>query len=161
MRQATPRLAKISRPQLPDLVSRKRLLTALDKGRESSIIWLTGPPGCGKTTLAAQFVETFAGNSVWYELDQGDTDVATCFHYLSRAVATSDRDSAIHLPTFTPQYLSDLAVFSRNYFREIYSCLDAPFVLVFDDYQEVAAQSRLHDVMHSALREISPLPDKR
>ena len=45
-------------------------------------------------------------------------------------------------------------MFSRNYFREIYSCFDAPFVLVFDNYQEVAAQSRLHDVMHSALREI-------
>jgi len=125
----------------------------LDKGRENSIVWVTGPPGAGKTTLVAQYIETFTKDSIWYQLDQGDTDVATCFHYLHQAVATPKRDSSFHLPTFTPQYLSDLAVFSRSYFREIFSCLESPFAMVFDNYHEVAAQSRLHEVMQAALEE--------
>jgi len=54
----------------------------LDKGRENSVVWVTGPPGAGKTPLVAQYIETFAKDSIWYQLDQGDTDVATCFHYL-------------------------------------------------------------------------------
>ena len=126
----------------------------LDKGRENSVVWVTGPPGAGKTTLVAQYIETFTKDSIWYQLDQGDTDVATCFHYLQQAVATPKRDSSFHLPTFTPQYLSDLAVFSRSYFREIFSCLESPFAMVFDNYHEVGPQSRLHEVMQAALEEV-------
>ena len=151
MQQTTPRLAKFSRPHLPDLVSRNRLHMLLDKGSENSVVWVTGPPGAGKTTLVAQYIETFTKDSIWYQLDQGDTDVATCFHYLQQAVTTPKRDSSLHLPTFTPQYLSDLAVFSRSYFREIFSCLESPFAMVFDNYHEVGAQSRLHEVMQAAL----------
>ena len=154
MQKAAPRLAKFSRPHLPDLVARNRLHMLLDKGRENSIVWVTGPPGAGKTTLVAQYIETFTTDSIWYQLDQGDTDVATCFHYLHQAIATSKRGSSFHLPTFTPQYLSDLTVFSRGYFREIFSCLETPFALVFDNYQEVGAQSRLHEVMQAALEEV-------
>ena len=154
MQQKTARLAKFSRPHLPDLVPRNRLHKLLDKSRENPIVWVTGPPGSGKTTLVAQYIETFASDSIWYQLDHSDSDIATCFHYLNQAVATPERGSEFHLPIFTPQYLSDLAVFSRRYFREIYSCLDTPFAIVFDNYQEVAKQSRLHDVMQSALQEI-------
>ncbi|MCZ6797757.1 MAG: BTAD domain-containing putative transcriptional regulator [Gammaproteobacteria bacterium] len=154
MKKASPRLAKFSRPHLPDLVSRNRLHMLLDKGRENSIVWVTGPPGAGKTTLVAQYIETFSKDTIWYQLDQGDNDVATCFHYLHQAVSTPKRDPSFHLPAFTPQYLGDLTVFSRGYFREIYSNLDAPFVMVFDNYHEVAAQSRLHEVMQCALDEV-------
>jgi LuxR family maltose regulon positive regulatory protein len=154
VRQKTPRLAKFSRPHLPDLVTRNRLHNLLETGRENSIIWVTGPPGAGKTTLVAQYLETFVKDSIWYQLDQGDTDVATCFHYLSQAVATPERGPDFHLPVFTPQYSSDLAVFSRGYFRDIFGCLNTPFAVVFDNYHEVAKQSRLHEVMQSALQEI-------
>jgi ATP/maltotriose-dependent transcriptional regulator MalT/DNA-binding SARP family transcriptional activator len=154
MPKATPRLSKISRPQLPDVVSRKRLHALLDKGRERSIIWLTGPPGSGKTTLVAHYVETFTQDAIWYQMDPGDTDIATCFYYMSQAIVARSGDAVPALPTFTPQYLSDLAVFSRSYFRALYGCLDAPFAIVFDNYHDVAVQSRLHDVMQSALDEI-------
>jgi len=154
MQRAAPRLAKFSRPHLPDLVSRNRLYMLLDKGRENSIVWVTGPPGAGKTTLVAQYIETSIKDSIWYQLDQGDTDVATCFHYLQQAVSTPKRGSSFHLPNFTPQYLSDLTVFSRSYFREIFSCLESPFAIVFDNYHEVGAQSRLHEVMQAALEEV-------
>jgi len=154
MQKASPRLAKFSRPHLPELVSRNRLHMLLDKGHENSVVWVTGPPGAGKTTLVAQYIETSTRDSIWYQLDQGDTDVATCFHYLHQAVDSPKRGSSVHLPVFTPQYLSDLKVFSRGYFREIFSCLETPFALVFDNYQEVGAQSRLHEVMQAALEEV-------
>jgi LuxR family maltose regulon positive regulatory protein len=154
MQRSAPKLAKFTRPHLPELVSRNRLHILLDKGRENSIVWITGPPGAGKTTLVAQYIETFTKDSIWYQLDQGDTDVATCFHYLNQAVANPERDPSLHLPSFTPQYLSDLTVFSRGYFREIFSCLESPFAMVFDNYQEVGAQSRLHEVMQAALEEV-------
>ena len=154
MKRSTPRLAKICRPHLPDLVVRDRLYKLLGNRQENSIIWVTGPPGSGKTSLIAQYIESFCEDTIWYQLDQGDTDVATCFHYMYRAVSGKERVTRPKLPRFAPQYRGDLSMFSRAYFREIFACLDTPFALVFDNYQEVAVQSRFHDVVQSAFQEI-------
>ncbi len=154
MPRATARLSKISRPQVADLVPRERLHALLDKGAEASIVWVSGPPGAGKTTLLAHYLESTARDFLWYQMDAGDADVATCFYYLSQATRTRERDA--NLPAFTLQYLADLPAFARRYFRALFAGLAAPFVVVFDNYHEVPAQSRLHEVVEQGLEEIPP-----
>jgi ATP/maltotriose-dependent transcriptional regulator MalT len=44
-------MGKVSRPILTGIYPRKRLFALLDRIRERPVIWVSGPPGCGKTTL--------------------------------------------------------------------------------------------------------------
>jgi len=148
-------LAKLTRPHLAGILSRERLFSDLDRGREKSVIWVVGSPGSGKTTVVADYLDTWAPESIWYQVDAGDADVATFFYYLAQALpeaANSDENAA--LPLFTPEYQNNLSTFTRRYFRELFARLTPPFALVFDNYQEVPDQSRLHEVLREGLEEI-------
>ena len=50
-------LAKLSAPRLHAAVRRERLFTRLDALRALPASWVCGPPGAGKTTLAASWIE--------------------------------------------------------------------------------------------------------
>ena len=154
MAHASLRLAKLSRPTLTGVASRERLFSQLDGFRESPAIWVAGPPGSGKTTLVADYLDTFAVDYAWYQLDQGDADVATFFHFMSQILEARDANAARSLPTFSQEYLGDLPAFARRFFREFFATLTTPFALVFDDYHEVPAQSRLHEVIRDGLEQI-------
>jgi LuxR family maltose regulon positive regulatory protein len=150
-------LAKLTRPNLAGILTRERLFGALDHGREKSVIWVSGSPGAGKTTLVADYLHTWAPQSIWYQVDPGDNDVATFFHYLSQAVLVTNGVAGNNypsLPRFTPEYQRNLSAFTRRYFRELYTRLPSTFALVFDNYQDVPEQSRLHTVLRDALDEI-------
>src|SRR5262249_6912436 len=50
-------LAKTTRPRLAGIIPRRRLFDRLDGAPGHAVIWITGPPGCGKTALAASYPE--------------------------------------------------------------------------------------------------------
>jgi len=60
-------LAKTTRPTFSGVLPRERLFQMLDEAREHWAVWLTGPPGCGKTTLAASYLEDRKLTSLWYQ----------------------------------------------------------------------------------------------
>ena len=59
-------LAKTTRPRLAEVMPRERLFSLLDRGRRSPVIWVTGPPGSGKTTLVASYLENRKPDSLCY-----------------------------------------------------------------------------------------------
>jgi LuxR family maltose regulon positive regulatory protein len=73
------RLAKLTPPRLHGAVPRERLFRVLDAKREFPVVWVTGPPGSGKTTLVTSYLEAISAPSIWYLLDGGDSDPATFF----------------------------------------------------------------------------------
>ena len=81
-----PTPAKTRPPSLPGVLARERLFELLDARRRSPVVWVAGPPGCGKTTLVASYLEARAPDALWYQLDAGDSDVATFFYHMSLAV---------------------------------------------------------------------------
>ena len=70
-------LGKTTRPNVAGVLPRKRLFGLL--GKKSPVVWIAGPPGCGKTTLAASWLDQAGIPGLWYQLDEGDADVATFF----------------------------------------------------------------------------------
>ncbi len=142
-------LAKITRPRPEQVLARARLLQRLDRARKIS--WVVAPPGAGKTTLVADYIARRKPACLWYQIDEGDADIAAFFHYLGMAVKKAAPRKRRPLPHFTPEYRAGLATFTRRYFQELYSRLKPPFTLVFDNYQEVAADAGLHEVLRDGL----------
>src|SRR5262245_9462415 len=145
-------LGKTARPSLAGILPRRRLFALLDRGRTGPAIWVSGPPGCGKTTLVASWLDHAALACLWYQIDDGDADVATFFYYLSAAAA--DLGPGATLPLLAPEHQASLPQFTRRYFQQLFAQLSTPFALVFDGCHEVPASSPLHEVLRTAIQEL-------
>ncbi len=142
--------AKTTRPTLARTLARPRLFRRLDRAGQRPATWVWSPPGAGKTTAVASYLAARRQRVLWYQLDEGDADIATFFYYLGRAAPSRRRA----LPLLTSEYRQGLAVFARRFFRELLARLATPFTVVFDNYQEVPPGAELHEVMREAIEEI-------
>lgn len=149
-------IAKVCRPKVVCSYRRKRLFELLDRYQDVALTWVTGPAGSGKTTLASTYIESLNLTCIWYQIDAGDNDPATFFYYLGQAISSHLNRKSKQLPSFTPEYLFGAEVFSRRYFEEIGRLLEPPAILVFDNYQFIAAESILHKLITIGLSQLPP-----
>lgn len=156
MVKPVPTLAKLSRPRLYESVPRERLFTRLDDHQQLPVTLVAAPPGAGKTTLVASWLESRKIGGIWYQVDAGDADPATFFHFLGLAErALPGRPHGLPpLPPLTPEYLADLDGFARRFFRELYARLKAPAAVVLDNFQEAGDEGPLHGVLLCAIDEV-------
>ena len=152
MANLPPPLAKITRPVSSGCLSRTRLFRRIDKScRKAPLIWVCGPPGCGKTTLVSTYIEARNTRSLWYLLDGGDDDLASFFYYLGVAGKPAAPRMRKPLPLLAPEYLGGIREFTRLFFENLFARLSPGQALVFDDYHEIPAKSPLHDVIVTGL----------
>jgi LuxR family maltose regulon positive regulatory protein len=150
MNVTTTRLAKLTRPALAAAFGRTRLFELLDQHQHSPIVWLAGPPGAGKTTLVADYTARRGLNGLWYQIDRGDTDLASSFYYLTEAARAHGRSAP--LPPFEPSYLGNVEAFARGFFRELFRS-ESPY-LVFDNYQDVLSDAIRQNIVLMAMNEV-------
>ncbi len=154
MKTRSPTIAKVTRPIPTGVYPRKRLFDLLDRKRKYPVIWVSGPPGCGKTTMVTSYLETKESPCLWYQADEGDADPATFFYYLGIAAKKATPRKRKPLPLLTPEYLPGLPTFTLRYFENLFHRLKAPSFLVFDNYQEVPVESPFHEVIRHGLSNI-------
>jgi LuxR family transcriptional regulator, maltose regulon positive regulatory protein len=145
-----PTIAKLTRPKTHRVLRRDRLFALLDRARERPLVWLSGPPGAGKSTLVASYVEAHKGRAAWYHLDPGDDDIGTFFYYLAQSLPAGGKNSP-QLPQFTAEQRANLAGYSRQFFRQFFA---RPTLLVLDNYHELAEGSAVHEVLDCAVAEV-------
>ena len=144
--------AKLARPVADGLVARPRLFARLDAGPTTS--WLWGPPGSGKTALATSYLDARRRMTGWYQLDAGDADLATFFHYmdrLARQLAPARRSGR---PVFTPAFAGGVAAFTRRFAEAFFERCPRPFTLVLDEYDAMPPGAGLHEALADLLASV-------
>jgi LuxR family maltose regulon positive regulatory protein len=143
--------AKISRPKVNDVIERKRLFTELDQAGRRPVVWLSSPAGSGKTTLISSYIDARGLRCLWYQVDEGDEDLATFFHYMRLAGRKANGRGRKILPLLTPEYLVAIHAYAKRFFENLFKRLPQPFALVLDNYQAVANDSPLHEIIRCAI----------
>jgi len=155
LRRLAPPLSKLSRPRLHDFVPRRRLFSGLDDLGAYPVTWVAGPPGAGKTTLVASWLESRKVPGIWYQVDSGDADPATFFYYLRHA-SQPWQHKRRPLPLLTPEFLGDVAGFARRFFRELFIRLGGGHALVLDNLHELSEDCALLPALAAAAEEVPP-----
>jgi hypothetical protein len=145
--------AKVTPPWYEGAIERSRLLARLDSTRESAVVWFEAPPGAGKTTLVASYLATREVPCLWYRIDATDHDVGSFFHHLTLAASVVCGGAETGLPRFGPEYAAGGEAFTRNYFRQLFECIPCQLI-VFDEYQELGADSPLHRMIAIGMDEL-------
>ena len=145
--------AKTTRPTIGTMVPRDTLFARLDDPAGRTLIWISGPPGSGKTTLAAGYVEARGLRPVWYQVDSEDADPATFFHYLSHAARKLRGGRVRELPQFAPKHGGDVSAFARKFFRQLFAGTE-PIALVLDNLQAPSSGSDLSAALDAGLAQV-------
>ena len=120
------------------------------------MIWIAGPPGCGKTTLVSSYLDARKLPCLWYQVDPGDADPATFFYYLGLAAREAAPRKRKPMPLLTPEYRQGMSTFTLRYFEDLFARLKIPSTVVFDNYQEVPEDAPCHEIL---LNGLSRIPD--
>jgi ATP/maltotriose-dependent transcriptional regulator MalT/DNA-binding SARP family transcriptional activator len=145
---------KIACPAITRYFPRKRLFRLLDHSRKRPILWISGPPGSGKTILVKSYLKERKLPCICYQVDERDGDIATFFHYMGVAVQKKSPRRKSSLPHFTPEHPPGVPVFAQEFFEDLYARLKAPVVLMFDDYHKAPPDAIFHEVIREGFSRV-------
>ena len=146
-------LGKLAPPRLGRVFVRDRLFALLDALSDHPAIWLHGAPGAGKSTLVATWLQARKSKVLWLQVDAGDADPATLVEFLDALFAAA-AGTTIDLPVLRADDLADLGAWLRRRIRRLLQHLPPPWVLVFDNQQELPANTPLQAALAQVLAEL-------
>lgn len=144
--------AKWGSPRITNAFRRHRLFKVLDDMAGAPCTWVVAPGGYGKTYLLQSYIKAGGRPAIWYNLDEGDSDIATFFADFSEALESVDYGPLLRL---FPD-IQHLAQFSQLYFQQLAEQVEHPALLVLEDYHRVATEAGLHEVIAAAIASLSP-----
>jgi LuxR family maltose regulon positive regulatory protein len=153
---ARVRRAKLLRPHVGGgVVPRPRLLARLNDGLDKPLTLVSGPAGCGKTTLLCDWLATVAAPAAWLSLDDGDDDLASFVEHMVAALQTAV--PGVGRSTLGLLRLADApsAAEAATELGDELLALPDDVILVLDDYHAVD-DSQVDDFLAALLRHPPP-----
>lgn len=146
------RRAKLLRPELGSgIVARPRLLAQLDEGLGKPLTLISGPAGCGKTTLVSEWLASVDQPAAWLSLDEGDSNLVSFVEHLVEALQTvspfTGQSTLGLLRMADAPSAGDLA----TEFGDELLALSDDVVMVLDDYHAVD-DTEVDDFLTALLR---------
>jgi ATP/maltotriose-dependent transcriptional regulator MalT len=138
----------------PQLIERPRLLEKLD-GSDARIIALIAPAGCGKTTLARQWVSSREIAHAWYPAGPEGFDVAAVAARIVAAVSTIVPGAGARMLTrlsVSSDPEAEAVLLAEILAREI-AGWPSDARLVIDDYQALAVSHACERFIETLVRE--------
>lgn len=148
--------SKFIPPAQSKVLRRQRLVQLLDQNFTRKATWISAPPGAGKTTLVADYIDLHRYPTFWFQIEPGDVVPATMFEYLNLAATNVFGIDARLLPAFTPEYSMGLKTFAARYFETLFSYMEDQSIIVFDDCQEAIHSELIIDIMYTAVSKVTP-----
>lgn len=146
--------AKITRPRFARSHRRSDLLGLLDELNPARLIIVSGLVGAGKTALVSSYVETRNVPCLWYQLERDDENLANFFNVLRMAADGVRPLKKDKIPLATPECTAGVSIHVRSYFRKLYQLLETPFLVVFNNCQELRVDGPLRRVLRDACEEL-------
>jgi LuxR family maltose regulon positive regulatory protein len=141
-----------------NLVSRPYLLERLNRGLDCRLIFVSGPPGFGKTTLLSEWLRQKDGSgspretegnpikAAWLSLDAGDNDPVRFLRYVIAALrTTAPQVGETILPLLQAPQPPRVQSILMGLVNELCTASDT-LILVLDDYHTIDAT-----VIHNAV----------
>ncbi|MBN1605145.1 MAG: hypothetical protein JW940_00855 [Polyangiaceae bacterium] len=157
MHSSRPRIPKICRPRLGEVLNRARLFRLLDSAVDSHpVVWMTAPAGSGKTTLASSWLRERNRPCLWYQVDARDADPAAFFYYLREAVRQLSPRRRETLPLLTPEYGFGIPTYSHNFFERVGARLPQRTCLVLDNFHDCPEDALIQSLLPDNLCSLAP-----
>jgi LuxR family transcriptional regulator, maltose regulon positive regulatory protein len=143
---ATPwLLSKLSVPKGAFLVPRRRLLDRLTQGADGPLTVVSGPAGCGKTTLVASWIahDLAPGRIAWLTLDPQDNDAVTFWTNFAEALVLH----GVRLPLELHRSVDSTPV--HSFHEELSAALgrsDETVVVVLDGFEAITDAALQRDL---------------
>jgi len=147
---------KLRPPGLPpDYVPRLRIHERLDDGSECRLTLVCAAAGFGKSIALAGWLQEAARSSLWINLDEFDSDLASFASLLASALESArpgaGRPTLAALERTEDPDPTELNVLLADALMSI----EDELIVVLDDYQEIRAPS-VHVLMSLLLRRLPP-----
>jgi LuxR family transcriptional regulator, maltose regulon positive regulatory protein len=143
---------KLNKRSRKGIVARERLFALLERWRERPLLWVAGPPGAGKTTLVASYLESRDLPTIWYTSEIGDADAAFFFQNLGESIPSRRNP----LPVLSDEYRADLRAFCRRFWPLFFARIRAGSTLVIDGLLLALDAESIGVIVHQA---VTDLPD--
>ena len=147
----TRNIPKITRPVATGYHGRSRIFEAIDRARARPVVWISGPPGAGKTVVASGYVDARKIPCIWYQVTKSDEDIATFFHYFRQAVERIASPGGTPLPVFSSDHSHAVEAFAHRFFEEAFGLLEGPILIVFDNFHLCPPGAQFKVVVRDAL----------
>lgn len=152
--------SKLAMPVRPDTLERDRLTQKLAAMVEKKLALVVAGAGYGKTTLVAHFLKERGVDTIWYALDESDTDISTFLGYIASGFRKQH-------PEFGDSFMAEIAHASvskrsrktalLSFLMAVQACVRKHTFIVLDDYHLI--QDSI-EVAEAVLYFLEHIPDR-
>jgi LuxR family maltose regulon positive regulatory protein len=151
-------LPKFLPPKLSNVLMRERLVTKLKLWDDKKLVMIHAQAGQGKSTLAAEYVQSLRSQSIWYNIDREDDNPTVFLSSLGQAVGNAcPRQSATQPMVPGNRFgIGGIQQGATRWIEEVFNKISIPLCIVFDDFNNSSPTAELRFLLKMLFEHTPP-----